>query len=167
VKYLPAVALAVAGGVFGIMGAFIEEGQAGILVPFAAAPIIEEVLKPSGVYLLLAKWPHLLRSQLHTAVLAALGGVSFAIVENIIYLTIYFPEHSQALVVYRFTSALGMHAVASFILGFGINRRLVASVWGEVPLLSGNKKFFITAIVLHGVYNIAAAVAQASGLLKL
>ncbi|MEE9202085.1 MAG: PrsW family glutamic-type intramembrane protease [Dehalococcoidia bacterium] len=155
------------GGVFGILGAFIEEAQAGLLVPFLAAPIVEEALKPSGVYLLLAKWPHLLRSQLHTAYLAAIGGISFAVVENIIYLTVYFPEHSQALVVYRFTVALGMHAAASFIFGFGINRRLVASVWGEVPFLSGSKKFFITAIVLHGVYNIAAAVAQVSGLLKL
>lgn len=159
--------MAVVGGIFGIFGAFVEEAQAALLVPFVAGPIIEEALKPSGVYVLLAKWPHLLRSQLYTAYLAALGGISFAVVENIIYLTVYFPEHTGALVVYRFTVALGMHAVASFIFGFGINRRLVASVWGEVPLLSGSKKFFITAIVLHGVYNIAAAVAQASGLLKL
>jgi RsiW-degrading membrane proteinase PrsW (M82 family) len=71
------------------------------------------------------------------------------------------------LVPYRFTVVLGMHSLASFIVGFGINKRLLASVRGEVPLLSGNKKFFITAVVLHAIYNIAAVVAQTSGLMVL
>lgn len=164
--HLLAVALALAGGMFGILGAFIEEAQAGFLVPFVAAPIIEEALKPSGVYLLLAKWPHLLRNQLYTAYLAALGGVSFAVIENIIYLTIYFPEHTGGLVLYRFTVNLFLHSLTSFIVGFGINQRLLASVRGEVPLLAGNRKFFIAAIVLHALYNIGAAIAQASGLLR-
>ncbi|MFQ5827248.1 MAG: PrsW family glutamic-type intramembrane protease [Dehalococcoidia bacterium] len=165
-SHLLAAALALAGGIFGVLGALIEEVQAGFLVPFVAAPIIEEALKPSGVYLLLGKWPHLLRGRLYTAYLAALGGVSFAVIENIIYLTIYFPEHSGGLVLYRFTVALFMHSLASFIVGLGINQRLLASVRGEVPLLAGNKKFFFSAIVLHALYNIGATVAQASGLLK-
>lgn len=149
-----------------MLGAFIEEAQAGFLVPFVAAPIIEEALKPSGVYLILGKWPHLLRSRLYTAYLAALGGVSFAIIENIVYLTIYFPEHTAGLVLYRFTVAIFVHSLSSFILGFGINQRLLASVRGDIPLLTGNWKFFIAAIVLHAVYNIGAALAQASGLLR-
>ena len=127
---------------------------------------MEEGLKPSGVYLLLGKWPHLLRSRLYTAYLAALGGLSFGIAESIIYLTVYFPEHSAGLVLYRFTVPLAVHALASFIAGFGINQRLLASVRGEVPFLSGNWKFFIAAIALHAVYNIGATVASLSGLLK-
>ena len=133
---------------------------------FVAAPIVEEALKPSGVYLLLGKWPHLLRNRLYTAYLAALGGISFAIVENIIYLAVYSPEHSGAFVLYRFTAPLAVHTLASFIVGFGINQRLLASVRGEVPFLSGNWKFFVAAIALHALYNIAATVAQVSGLLQ-
>ncbi len=158
--------MALAGGVLGVLGALIEEAQAGILVPFVAAPMIEEALKPSGVYLLLGKWPDLLRSRRYTAYLAALGGASFACVENIIYLTIYFPDHTAGLVLYRFTVNVFVHALASFIVGFGINQRLAASVRGEVPLLSGNKRFFIAAMVLHGLYNIGAVIAEASGLLQ-
>lgn len=127
---------------------------------------MEEGLKPSGVYLLLAKWPHLLRSRLYTAFLAALGGISFAIVENFMYLAVYYPDHSGALVLYRFTVGLALHAVASFIVGFGINQRLVASVRGEVPFLSGNWKFFIAGITLHALYNMAATVAELTGFLK-
>ncbi len=77
---------AIAGGLLGILGAVIEEARAGFLVPFVAAPIIEEALKPCGVYFLLGKWPRLLRSQLYTAYLAALGGLSFAVIENLVYL---------------------------------------------------------------------------------
>ena len=111
-------------------------------------------------------WPHLLRNRLYTACLAALGGISFAIVENIMYLGVYYPDHSGALVLYRFTVALAVHAVASFIVGFGINQRLLASVRGEVPFLSGNWKFFIAGMALHALYNIAAVVVQVSGLLQ-
>ena len=152
--------IAMAGGVLGIIGAFFQESQQGVpsafLAPFFAAPIIEEAVKPVGVYILLAKAPHLLRSRLYTAFLSALGGLSFAVIENLVYLNIYFPEHTQSMVVARFVLALPMHMLGSFIVGFGINQRLAASVKGEVPLLSGNWKFFIAAMVMHGLYNISA-----------
>lgn len=152
--------IAMAGGMLGIIGAFFQESQQGVpsalTAPFFAAPIIEEALKPVGVYILLAKAPHLLRSRLYTAFLSALGGLSFAVIENLVYLNVYFPEHTQSMVVARFVLALPMHMLGSFIVGFGINKRLAASVKGEVPLLSGNWKFFITAMVIHGLYNISA-----------
>lgn len=152
--------IALAGGVLGIMGAFFQESQQGVpsafLAPFFAAPIIEEAVKPVGVYILLAKAPQLLRSRLYTAFLSALGGLSFAVIENLVYLNIYFPEHTQSMIVARFALALPVHMLGSFIAGFGINKRLAASVKGEVPLLSGNWKFFITAMVIHGLYNISA-----------
>lgn len=152
--------VAASGGLLGIIGAFLQEGWRGLqgdfLAPFVAGPIIEEALKPVGVYILLAKAPQLLRSRLYTASLSALGGLSFAVVENLVYLNFYFPEHTQSLVFVRFGLALPMHMLASFIAGFGINQRLADSVWGKVPLLSGNWKFFISAIVLHSVYNISA-----------
>lgn len=128
--------------------------------------MVEEAFKPAGVYLLLGRWPGLLRGQLYTAYLAALGGLSFGVVESIVYLTAYFPEPAQALVLYRFTVPLFLHSLASFIVGFGINQRLLASVRGEVPFLAGNWKFFIVGITLHSLYNIAATVAHLSGLLR-
>lgn len=152
--------VAVLGGLLGIAGAAFQESRQGfpsaIFAPFLAAPIIEESLKPVGVYILLAKAPHLLRSRLYTAFLSALGGLSFAVIENLVYLNIYFPEHTESMIVARFALALPMHVLTSFILGFGINQRLMASVRGEVPLLSGNWKFFIIAMVIHSLYNISA-----------
>ena len=152
-----ALLIAAGGGVLGVLGAIIQEwSQGSLLVAFVAAPMIEEVMKPCGVYLLLVRWPEVLISRLYTALLAAVGGLSFAVVENIIYLQFYFPEHTQTLVVFRYSACLAVHVVCSFILGFGINQKLLASVRGEVPLLKGNKKFFFIPMIIHSLFNIMA-----------
>ncbi len=111
-------------------------------------------MKPTGVYLLLIWRPEILASRLHTAFLAALGGLSFAVVENILYLQFYFPEHTQALVLFRYTAGLSLHVVCSFIFGFGINQKLLASVRGEARFLEGNRNFFLIPMVIHSLFNI-------------
>ena len=113
-------------------------------------------MKPSGVFLLLGKWPQALFSRRYTAFLSALGGLAFATIENLVYLNIYFPEHSQSLVLWRWFVTLPLHVSLSFIVGFGINQRLVASVKGQIPFLQGNRVFFAIPIVLHGMYNLFA-----------
>ncbi len=154
---LLAVLIAAGGGFLGVLGAIIQEwSQGSLLVAFVAAPMIEEVMKPCGVYLLLAWWPEALTGRLYTALLAAVGGLSFALIENIIYLQFYFPEHTQTLVVFRYSACLTMHMICSFILGFGINQKLLASVRGEIPLLQGNKKFFFIPMIIHSLFNIMA-----------
>jgi len=75
-----AFAIATGGGVLGVLGAIIQElSQGSPLVAFVAAPMIEEVMKPAGVYLLLVWWPKVLTCRIYTALLAALGGLSFAV----------------------------------------------------------------------------------------
>ena len=154
-----ALLIAAGGGVLGALGAIIQElSQVSILIAFVAAPMIEEVMKPAGVYLLLVRWPKVLTSRIYTAFLAAVGGLSFAVVENIIYLQFYFPEHTHTLVVFRYSACLTTHVVCSFILGFGINQKLLASVRGEIPLLKGNKKFFFIPMIIHSLFNIMVVV---------
>ncbi len=153
--------IAAGGGALGVVGAIMQEwSYASPLVAFVAAPMIEEVMKPSGVYLLLVRWPKALTSRIYTALLAAVGGLSFAIVENIIYLQFYFPEHTQTLVVFRYSACLIVHVVCSFIFGFGINQKLLASVRGEIPFLKGNKQFFFIPMILHSLFNIMAVLVQ-------
>ena len=166
--------IALCGGVFGILGAAYTELKYGsFLIAFVGAPIIEEALKPSGVYLLLAKWPKALRNQHYTAFLAALGGIAFALIENVVYLYVYYPrlspnhaEPSAILVLWRYTVCVGIHAVCSFIFGLGINQKLLASVKGEIGFLSCGKRFFFTAIGLHSLYNIVVCLLELTGHLK-
>jgi len=156
---VPLVALL--GGLFGILGAaYCEIMYGSILVAFVGAPIIEEAIKPAGVYLLLVKRPAVLRSPRYTAFLAGLGGLAFAVVENLVYLNVYIPDPSPTLVLWRYTVCIGIHTACSFIAGYGINEKLLAAVRGEVKFLSFDKRFFIFAMVLHSLYNIFAVLVE-------
>lgn len=154
-----AILIALAGGLFGILGAAWNEFFHGdLLVAFVAAPIFEEVLKPSGLYILLAKWPRVLRTHLYTAMLAALGGLAFGIIESVLYVVVFVFEPSTPLIIWRFTVCLALHTVCSFIFGFGIDWKLAAGVRGQLKFLSSGKRFFIAAMALHSAYNILVTV---------
>ena len=108
--------------------------------------------------MLLARWPQALPGRFYAALLSALAGLVFGLIENVIYLSLYLPEHSHQLVVFRYTGGLALHTVASFIFGLGINQKLMAAAKGEIPMFAANKRFFITAIGLHSAYNVAVVV---------
>jgi hypothetical protein len=167
--YLAAILLALIGGVLGIIGAFVQELRAGFspLIIVVGAPIIEEVLKPAGVYIGLWRWPFAYRSQLWTAAIAALGGLVFGLVESLIYVTVYNPDGSDAFVLYRFTVTVALHAVASFTFGWGINQRVFdwAAGRGRFPIASRNA--FVAAILLHALYNLTAVILSLAGVLDL
>jgi RsiW-degrading membrane proteinase PrsW (M82 family) len=153
--------LALVGGCFGILGAAYAEFFHGSILPaYIGAPIIEEALKPSGIYLILARWPRALRNQLYTSFLAALGGICFAVIENLVYLNIYIDNPAYQLIFWRYTAGIGVHALCSFIFGWGINQKLMASIKGETKFLSFGKRFFFSAMALHSLYNIAVTVLQ-------
>jgi RsiW-degrading membrane proteinase PrsW (M82 family) len=163
--YLFALLLALLGGVLGILGAFVQEAQTGglLLLPYLGAPIIEELVKPSGVYLLLARWPRLLRGQLHTALLAAVAGLSFGVIEAVVYVTLYVPDAPAWFVTYRFTVPLFLHATASFIVGLGINRGLLDWARSGSPLPKATRNFYLAGIGLHAAFNTVATALVLAG----
>ncbi|MDY6912248.1 MAG: PrsW family glutamic-type intramembrane protease [Chloroflexota bacterium] len=149
--------IAVGGGIFGIFAASYQESGFGwYILPFVAAPIFEEAIKPCGVYWLLAKKPQALPNQKYIAFLAALAGLSFALIENLLYLEVFFPEHNHAMVVWRYSVCILVHVSCSYTVGFGINQKLIAWVRGEVPFLQGNRRFFFIPMAVHSLYNISA-----------
>lgn len=163
--YLFALSLALLGGGFGIFGAFVQEAQTGgfLLLPFVGAPIIEELVKPSGVYLLLARWPRLLRGQFHTALLAAVAGLSFGVIEAVVYVTLYVPDPPAWFVTYRFTVGPALHATASFIVGLGINRGLLDWARRGSPLPKATRNFYLAGIGLHAAFNTIGTVLWFAG----
>jgi hypothetical protein len=167
-RYLAAFALALVGGVFGIVGAFVEEVRAGFspLIPVVGAPIIEEILKPSGLYVVVARWPRLFDRQLYISFLAALGGLTFGLIESAVYATVYVDHPSHAFLLFRFTVPVMLHVTASFIAGWGIRPELWrwANSGGKFPKVSRNA--FLAAMALHATYNavvIALAIAGLAG----
>ncbi len=159
--------VAALGGLLGILGAAVEEFRSGggILLIVAGAPVIEEALKPVGVYLLLTRWPGLLHGRLHTAALSALAGLTFGVVESLMYVNLYVDDPTPSYVTYRFTVTLGLHAGASFIAGLGINRSLLDWAGGSAPFPRASRYFFVAAMALHAVYNTVATILSLAGVL--
>ena len=159
------VLVALIGGVFGIFGAFVGETQTGglILLPILGAPIIEEALKPVGVYLLQARWPHLLLGRVHTAFLGALAGLTFGVIEALVYVYIYVPDPSDAFVTYRFTWPLVMHTFCSMLVGLGITRQVISWANGENRLPKSSRNLYIVAVAIHATYNTMAVILSLSG----
>ena len=165
---LLAFSLALLGGALGIVGAFVQELRSGglLLLPFVGAPIIEELLKPAGVYVLLVRWPYTLRGRLYTASLAAISGLSFGIIEAVVYVTVYVSDAPASFVLYRFTLPLLLHTTTSFIFGLGINQRVLDWASRGLPLPKASRNLFIVAVALHALFNTVATVLWLSGILN-
>jgi RsiW-degrading membrane proteinase PrsW (M82 family) len=159
--YILAPLLALVGGIFGIFGAAITEfTHSSLLGAYIGAPIIEESLKPCGLYLMQAKWPRVLRNRRYTMFLAALAGVAFAVIENVVYLNIYIEEPSTRIIIWRYTACVAMHALGCVIFSLGINYRLMDSIRGQTRFLSYGKRYFFSAMALHSLYNISVTILQ-------
>lgn len=163
-----ALFFALLGGVLGIFGAVVTElasGGGGLAVGFVAAPIIEEAMKPLGIYILLVKWPIALRNQPYTAVLTAISGLGFGLVEALAYVTLYVPDPPEWFVTYRFTIPLALHTTASLIYGFGINRALLDWASKGSPFPRRTLRLYVIAVVMHALFNIVAGALSLAGAL--
>ena len=154
-----AALVVILGSLLGIPAVFqVELPTWGPLAAWLWAPVAEEVFKPIGVYVLLIRWPATLANRTFTALLSALAGLSFGLIESTIYMTIYFPDHTQEELLIRYTVPVMLHIVASFIYGLGINQELLSSIKRGGPFHFSNWFFFLLAIVIHGVYNIVVTI---------
>jgi len=162
-----ALLMALLGGVLGVFGAVLQELQSsGFAGPFIAAPIIEEALKPAGIYILLIVWPRALAGRLHTATLTAISGLCFGLIESYVYVTWYYPEGDSAYVLFRFTIPVMMHMLASFMVGFGLSRQLVDWAAGRASFPKMTRNFYIAAVLLHAIYNTTVVALDIAGVLE-
>jgi hypothetical protein len=166
-QYFLAFFMAVIGGLLGIIGALFQELQTTnfLLLPFIGAPIIEEALKPSGLYLMLLWWPRALSNQLFTAVLSGISGLIFGIIESLVYVAVYVEDPSNEFIIYRFTVTLALHTLASFVVGLGINVRVLDWAAGRSPLPRSSRNYYIAGVTIHAVYNTLAIVLSVAGVL--
>lgn len=129
---------------------FVEPTAIMILTVVFIAPIVEEMAKPLGVFLIQGEEKPTLALE-EWAMLGAIAGFGFAVLENILYaLTVSYSgtETSIALLLLRFLLPLHMMASAISCFGFGM--------WVKTR----NGKYFVICLViamlLHGAFNLAA-----------
>ena len=165
---LLALTLAILGGALGIVGAISQELRAGggVMLAFAAAPLIEEALKPAGIYVLLIRWPQALLGRFHTAVLTAISGLCFGLIESYVYVNVYNPEGDAHYRLFRYTVPVAMHVIASFVVGLGLDRSVIDWAAGRSRLSKRTRNCYIAGVLMHITYNVTAVILTLVGVLN-
>ena len=155
-SWLATLGVVVVSGVFAVFGTLAAQSMySGMLIGVTViGPTTEEIMKIALVLWLVEKRPWLFSNAGQILLCALASGLSFAAVENVIYLNIYVPNPSPGLVAWRWTICVLLHAGCSTIAGFGAHR-----IWREsqrhrrAPVLADGAPWIIAATVVHGLYN--------------
>lgn len=158
-----ALAAIVLGGIWAVLVAFLGIGHGGwmaqnsVLAAIVFGPTIEETMKIGAAAWIVESRPYLFK-RVEQLQLAAIGAaVVFASIENVIYLTVYFPNSSVELALWRWTVCVAMHVGCTTIATRGL-----AGVWRQTiveyrpPRVSRGFRALLTAIIIHACYNAAA-----------
>lgn len=163
---------AAAAGPFAVIGVFMagpptSDGVTAILYRMlytvVFAPVIEELLKQSGMIYLLEKKPYRIFSAWQFIAAAVISSLIFSAVENLIYIHVYTigspSSNLQAFILFRWTVCTLLHVSCSVIASIGL-----INVWqkqvteSRAADLSVGFRYFAAAMAIHGVYNLAMAV---------
>lgn len=155
------LAAALVAGPFAVIGALMTGRQTvfGILCTVLFAPIIEELLKQSGMIYVLEKKPYRIFSAWQFVVAAVISAAIFATVENLLYIHVYVkPEvvgNFAAFCRFRWTVCTLLHVTCAVIASMGLMR-----VWkkqlndGRAADLGVGFWYFASAMTVHGLYNL-------------
>jgi hypothetical protein len=160
-SWMIAALAALLGGPLAVVASLLHgpRGMAAMSMPLIAvviAPVMEEMMKvAAGAYLVEAR-PYLFRraGQLYLATVGA--ALVFAAIENALYLSVYIPNPSIELILWRWTACVALHTGCTAVATRGLLR-----VWQESvsefrpPRIGSALPSLVTAIILHGAYNAA------------
>lgn len=120
-----------------------------IILVSVVAPLVEEPIKPLGLYFLKEEERVSLRIK-DWALLGAFAGLGFGLLENSLYAieaSTYGAAVTTTLFGLRTLLCIPMHMVATTITGFGLG------LWARTGNARYFLKFLILAILVHGLYN--------------
>ena len=154
---------AVLGGPFAVLGALVsgEQGAGPILYMVVFAPVIEELLKQSGMTFVLEKKPYRVFASWQFLFAGVVSGLVFGAIENLVYMgrfaAILSARDLARLVTYRWTVCTPLHVICAAIASLGLIRAWKRQLrLGRPADLAAALPFFVAAVVLHGLYNVAA-----------
>lgn len=151
---------ALLGGPFAILGAILsgQQGPGPIIYMVVFAPVIEELLKQSGMTYVLEKKPYRAFASWQFLFAGVVSGLAFGAIENLVYVgrfaAVLRPADLAEMTVFRWAVCTPLHVVCASIASLGLIR-----VWkkqladGRPADLAAAFPFFVAAMVLHGLYN--------------
>jgi len=160
---LVTVLVAVLAGPAAIIGA-LAAGHRGVfplVYMVSLGPVVEEILKQSGMIYLLEKKPYRVFAAWQFPFAALVSGLVFSAIENLAYIHVYAPagvvEDTARLAAFRWAVCTPLHVSCALIASWGLVR-----VWkkqlgdGRPADLSAGFGLFAVAVSIHGLYNFAA-----------
>ena len=156
------VLAAVLSGPFAVVGALFTGRPtiSGYVYDVIFAPVIEELLKQSGMTYLLEKQPYRLFAAWQFVFAAMISGLAFGAFENLVWVNHYAPtagaKDVSVMAAFRWTVCTP-HVGCAIIASLGLIR-----VWrrqlddGRPADLSAAFPWFAAAMVVHGLYNLGA-----------
>jgi len=154
---------ALLGGPFAIVGALVagHRGFGPVVYVIVFGPVVEELLKQSGMTYVLEKKPYRIFSTWQFVFSAVLSGLAFAAIENLVYIHRFAAAANikdvGRLAFYRWTVCTALHVTCAVIASLGLIR-----VWkrqlrdGRPADLAAAVPFFAAAMIAHGLYNLVA-----------
>ncbi len=121
------------------------------------APIIEELAKSAPLLMTMEYRPALFRNRVQILLCGLMSGLVFASIENLLYIHVYVSDPSPMLIHWRWTVCVAMHTGCTLIASMGGCRRWL-NVRRNHPkaFYQANLPYLITAIAIHGTYNLIA-----------
>lgn len=163
-SWLVVTGLAIIGGPFAILGALssVNSGtMIGLLAVVVVGPMLEEYLKAGATMIAIERRPYLFRFTWQVPIAVAGSALGFATVENLLYLGLYIEEPSESIALWRWTVCTALHAGCSLIAGMGLMRMLRrVRIEGAPPRTSIAFPYLVTAIAVHGTYNLLATLTE-------
>jgi len=154
---------AVVAGPFAIFGALYagQQGWGPGVYAVVFAPVVEELLKQSGMIYVLEKKPYRAFAAWQFLVAALIAGFAFGAIENLVYVgrfaAFLSPRDLARLAAYRWTVCTSLHVVCAAVASQGLVRvwKKHARDGGPVELAPA-MPWFVAAMAMHGLYNLAA-----------
>lgn len=155
------VLAALMGGPFAVVGALMsgQSGWWGVLYVCLMGPIAEELLKQSGMVMLLERRPWRLFSSWQFPLAAAVSALIFATLENVLYQHVYLAAapNVERIMAFRWTWCTGLHVVCSVVASLGLLRVYRRVRDKNTPAdLSRAFPWFVVAIAMHAAWNLGA-----------
>ncbi len=173
-RWLVFAVVLVLAGPMGLAAALIGSPGAARSVAFAALgailfiPVIEEIAKAAGALYLVENRPWLVPNATAVILLVALSGLVFAFAENWLYLNVYLDDPSETVTRVRQIGGPLLHTSASLLAGIGVSRLWLTVHEGRTErwVFRPAVPWMVSAMVLHGAYNLAATLLEFTGVIQ-
>ena len=158
-SWLVTLAVAASSGILAVLAAMFLGPQKSlpIVMVVIGAPFFEEILKIAPTMYICERQPWLFKSRTQIILCCVASGLTFAFLENLLYLNVYIPSPTAAITQWRWIACTTLHVTCSTLAGIGC-----AMVWRNfqsekrMPRVADAARMITTAIALHAAFNTLA-----------